>query len=194
MIAMYAITEPPAPHVVGARTVVAAGLVAIVREVDAPPEPAHNALLEHERIVEAAMVERVTLPVRFGTTLASEAAAREHLEHESARYRAMLDAVRGCVELSVRARGVDAAPAAPSDGLGYVEARLHALAAERAVHEPLERFARSSTRAGASFAYLVPASRVGDFADRVRALQDEHPEYDLSCTGPWPPYSFVGAT
>jgi hypothetical protein len=43
-------------------------------------------------------------------------------------------------------------------------------------------------------AYLVPAEDVRAFADEARRLQDADPELDLSLTGPWPPYSFVGAS
>jgi hypothetical protein len=42
-------------------------------------------------------------------------------------------------------------------------------------------------------AYLVDRERVDDFAREVGALQQDHPELRLLCTGPWPPYSFVEA-
>jgi hypothetical protein len=39
--------------------------------------------------------------------------------------------------------------------------------------------------------YLVPSDGVERFAEQVRVVADRHPELWLSCTGPWPPYSFV---
>jgi hypothetical protein len=39
--------------------------------------------------------------------------------------------------------------------------------------------------------YLVRVCEVECFADRVSALARAQPELSLSCTGPWPPYSFV---
>jgi len=52
--------------------------------------------------------------------------------------------------------------------------------------------ARTPQSSGNGTAYLVAENEVGAFADRVRALQAEQPDADLSCTGPWPPYSFMG--
>jgi hypothetical protein len=40
-------------------------------------------------------------------------------------------------------------------------------------------------------AYLVDRDAVGGFTARVDALQREHPELAVLCTGPWPPYSFA---
>jgi hypothetical protein len=41
-------------------------------------------------------------------------------------------------------------------------------------------------------AYLVDADNGTGFAAEVAAAANEHPELDLSLTGPWPPYSFTG--
>ncbi|MEA2125464.1 MAG: Gas vesicle synthesis protein GvpL/GvpF, partial [Solirubrobacteraceae bacterium] len=62
-------------------------------------------------------------------------------------------------------------------------------------HRPLAELARAScTRSEPGLlaaAYLVPAADVRPFTDRVATIRDAHPELDFSCTGPWPPYSFV---
>jgi gas vesicle protein GvpL/GvpF len=179
MLYVYAITEAPAPSVgalegVGAAAVQATEhgpLAAVHSATERAPEGTHEALWAHERVVEAVMAQRATLPIRFGTVLGDDAELRALLEHEAARFTALLDSVRGCVELSVRATGP-------------------------AVHERLGELARASTarntKAGIAAAYLVAAGDVESFAATVRTLQDEHPALDLSCTGPWPPYSFVG--
>jgi hypothetical protein len=170
VIYVFAITEPPAPGLEEAAALEHAGLVAVCEEVACAPDAGVEAYLRHERVVEAAMAVRATLPARFGTTLADEAELRALLERRADRYRELLERVRGCVELSVRAHG-----------------------AELPRHPPLDAFARASTATRGGAAYLVPAADVEAFAARVRALQHEHPAADLSCTGPWPPYSFVGS-
>jgi Gas vesicle synthesis protein GvpL/GvpF len=53
----------------------------------------------------------------------------------------------------------------------------------------LDRSACWSPRAIAS--YLLPSDRVGVFTAEVEQLQQRHPQLSLTCTGPWPPYSFV---
>ncbi|WP_426244315.1 GvpL/GvpF family gas vesicle protein [Nocardioides sp. LHG3406-4] len=40
-------------------------------------------------------------------------------------------------------------------------------------------------------AYLVEADEVPRFASRVQAMVEQHPSIEISCTGPWPPYSFA---
>jgi hypothetical protein len=40
---------------------------------------------------------------------------------------------------------------------------------------------------------LVERDRVPAFADALERFRDDHPQFDVTCTGPWPPYSFVAA-
>ena len=42
-----------------------------------------------------------------------------------------------------------------------------------------------------SASYLVDRDSVEEFRAAVAALDDEHADVTLVCTGPWPPYSFV---
>jgi hypothetical protein len=42
--------------------------------------------------------------------------------------------------------------------------------------------------------YLVESDQVDEFAALVRDLQQTNPDLTVSCTGPWAPYSFVGAS
>ena len=73
--------------------------------------------------------------------------------------------------------------------------------AKERLHEPLKdlarrslvleaRGARGSERAFRA-SYLVDVERVDAFATRVDGLAEELGS-EVSCTGPWPPYSFVG--
>ena len=68
----------------------------------------------------------------------------------------------------------------------------------RSLHQPLSLLARESVsrrpRDAAEVlraAYLVERPHVDRFASLVERLQNAHPELQLLCTGPWPPYSFA---
>lgn len=211
MIYLYAITEPDAaaPDARGLddqplsllATNSVAGLYS--RHEGDGFEPAAEALWRHDQVVEAAMAAGPVLPARFGTTFPDAPALSKALERHERRLHRQLDRVRGCVELAVRV----SLPQSPSDvsrnGRQYVEAKLARRRELDAVIErtliPLSDHAVSSQRSaeGADSAtltasYLVRAAEVERFADQVRQLADRHSELALSCTGPWPPYSFVG--
>ena len=74
--------------------------------------------------------------------------------------------------------------------------RAHERVAE-ALLAPLEVLAAATTRQGPDrsrvirASYLVRRDDVDTFTAVVRALQEDHPDMSLSCTGPWAPYSFV---
>jgi hypothetical protein len=170
--------------------------------------PTEDALWRHERIVEALMAERAVLPLRFGSTLASELELRELLIARAKEFAAALATVRGRVELGVRAsvRAAEAgAPVAESavSGRAYLEAKLaRRRAAARlgeSLHAELVAAARASTfrlhadpRPEFAGAYLVDREQVEDFRRRVEAARDARPEVELACSGPWPPFSFTG--
>jgi hypothetical protein len=147
----------------GFETVVAGRLAAVVRRVGATPTPEPEAFLAHERIVEEVMAAQPVLPVRFGTTVADEHEAAALLRGRETELLERLESVRDCVEVAVRLEG---------DGA-------------RDAHDAL----RSVARAARPGAYLVAAEDVEAFVAHVAALRSE--ALDVSCTGPWPPYSFV---
>jgi hypothetical protein len=144
-------------------TVGAGPLAAVVRAVDEAPPAEPSAFLEHEAIVEEVMARQPVLPVRFGTTFADEDEVVALIRSREPELLARLEAVRGCVELAVRLDG-------PGAEAAHAELRAHA-------------------REAAPNAYLVPAGEVESFVARVASYRT--PELDVSCTGPWPPYSFV---
>jgi hypothetical protein len=70
-------------------------------------------------------------------------------------------------------------------------------AAVQAIHQPLSSLARARVRRPTSApgelvraAYLVDRDAVDDFIHLLGELELRHPELDVLCTGPWPPYSF----
>jgi hypothetical protein len=207
VITLYAITDHPTPPVppLGAMRVVAGGDLAAVCGPVLEGEVTAESLWQHERLVEALMDARDVLPVRYGTRLADDAAAIRTLRDHHAEYAASLEAVRGGVELAVRVFGGGDAPAAPipprPSGTAYLRARARAAAdesgADMIVHQPLAGTARAATLAPVNrpgellrAAYLVDSEATAAFSARVRAIQDENPKLRITCTGPWPPYSF----
>jgi hypothetical protein len=117
---------------------------------------------------------------------------------------AALNRIRGAVELSVRVAGErdDEAERAPS-GADYLRAKARATArkdrlADR-IHKPLDRIARASRRRNPAprdelmrAAYLVDRGSISRFAELVALLQRANDGVQVLCTGPWPPYNFVG--
>jgi hypothetical protein len=215
---VYGVVEPgmrlpDVPGLDGAplRLVVAGDVGAVV--CDAPAEvPQELAdLLAHERVVEALAEAGPVLPARYGSRLPDEDAVVRSLQ-EGRRWLPALDAVRGRVELAVRAawQGEQAPAAAepepesePEDtrpGHAFL-ARLAARSDGQArlrdrVHEPLASVAaaavwrdpRRDDEPGRG-AYLVDRGKVARVQELCSALAEE-PGLSVTCTGPWPPYSF----
>jgi hypothetical protein len=212
VIHLYAVTDrpgaalPEGPMRDGPLREATANELAVVftpRE-DPVADPSPEALWAHEEVVEALMRDRAVLPMRFGTCLATEDAAVALLEGRGAEFARLLEGVRGRVELSVRVMdGGGESPPRPSSGSEYLMQRLgardDARQIEQAVHAPLARMAERSTsnlapaRGGVlTGSYLLDEDGVASFTEQVRRLQETNPSLTLTCTGPWPPYSFVG--
>ncbi|HLY49979.1 MAG TPA: GvpL/GvpF family gas vesicle protein [Solirubrobacteraceae bacterium] len=210
MIYLYAVTEPTSvvPDAPGLedRPLQSLGveeLGALYSEHDRKGfDPVPDALWRHDQVVEAAMRLGPVLPARFGTAFADESALKARLVDERPRLRRVLENVRGCVELAVRVSfPEESAPASPS-GQAYLEAklarhRLRQTVAERTLVPLAEHAVRAHTAGISSVtgtltaSYLVREPEVERFAGQVSELARRHHELSLSCTGPWPPYSFV---
>jgi Gas vesicle synthesis protein GvpL/GvpF len=207
VIDLYAVTDdpaPPLPAVAPLHAVTSHGLAVVC----APSVEGHvsaETLWRHEEVVEALLEDRDLLPVRYGTRVDDDAAAVRVLDQRHDELLKALDRVRGAVELSVRVQSDpanDEARAPATSGAAYLRTRASSTAAresaERALHEPLSRLARSGVRRAPRSprevlraAYLVERDRVEAFTDEVARLQDANPDLRLLCTGPWPPYSFA---
>jgi hypothetical protein len=202
VIHLYAVTDREGAPL---RELSAGGVVAVFDEVGDPPDPTPDVLWKHEEVVESLMHERAVLPMRFGTCLPDEDAVRSLLHARGAEFERLLESVRDRVELAVRVTGEPAPPAGPvkaDSGSEYMRRRLEAWretqAIARAVHLPLARRAERSTSnltppSGGLMtgSYLLRRDGVEPFSAHVRLLQEKHPELTITCTGPWPPYSFV---
>jgi hypothetical protein len=187
--------------------VTAAGLVVLASEHDAIPSLSEETMWEFERVIESVMDIGAVLPMRFGTLLATAHEVQRMLESRRGELLAKLARVRGGVELSVRGVWSQApepvAAESAQSGTDYLQARLGAQRqarelAER-VHAQLDGFARASrdrilTRATVplSAAFLIDRGTEEEFVRAVTALDAGLGDTELVCTGPWPPYSFVG--
>lgn len=194
-------------------------IVAIVSAHDAAPslERADD-LWRHEDVIESLMDRRAVLPVRFGTVLPSHLDVVDMLCRRYTAFSEDLGRLRGCIEIGVRVlsrAGQDApvappAPAVEGPGTAFLRAklagrrgreRLHAGLLERArdARQSLDRFAQASRldrgsmdADSISIAFLVPRANVEAFRLAVGEFAESQAAITLLCTGPWPPYSFVG--
>lgn len=209
MIELYAITEhpgPPLPEIAPLAEVPTRGLAVICGPAD-DGEPTPERMWRHEEVLEALMADRDVLPVRYGTRAPDPDAAARAVAARYEELRSALAFIRGAVELAVRAIDVEqrSAPAQAQparSGTEYLRAGARKTGAEthaaRAIHEPL----LASSRAGElkqprvagevlRASYLVEAEGVQAFVALLERLERANPTLRISCTGPWPPYSFA---
>jgi hypothetical protein len=183
---------------------------AVVSEHTVAPEPGEDLLWAHERVVEELMEGATILPMRFGTTVEGPEALVAMLEPRQEEFDAALERVRGAVELSVRAELPSAAEPVEAEsrltrhfgpGTAYLLERAgrqrRGEEAVESIHRPLAALARRSMRKAGGrdprafkAAYLVDDDAVETFGERVGKLNASG-DIRVSCTGPWPPYSFV---
>ena len=197
MIELLAITDdatPPDPPVGAVRCGPLSVLWAPAGEgaVDA------DTLWRREALLEQLMERCDLLPVRFGTLVADERAAREAIAPRCEELGQALGRVRGAVELSVRALGGETPARSSGEPTGREYLRDRAVRGRLAqeLHAPLAGVARDSViHDGPEIlrgAYLVDRGEVDAFVTRFRRLQHERSDVAMICTGPWPPYSFTG--
>jgi len=178
-----------------------AGLCSEHERLSFPISP--PALWRHDRVVQAAMGEGPVLPARFGTSFRDTDALCAALEPAQERLLRQMERVRGCIELAVRVTPPAKPASVTRNGVEYLRDRLDRQREARAVaactllplaaHAVQFRCRPPATAAailGAS--YLVRLEDVENFTGCLRRLAADHPELSLTCTGPWPPYSFVG--
>jgi Gas vesicle synthesis protein GvpL/GvpF len=191
-------------------------LVAAISRHGSAPVPSRAAILAHAAVCEELLrVAGAVLPVRFGAAYNSDAALHASLDDRHDALAAALDHVRGRVEVGVRVRwddvdGVRTASADRADsGRAYLMARVERERRRLAREERAEAMASELHRALAwaaagsrvqtlatsgllmSGAYLVDRGDIDWMVAAVRAVARQHPEFEVLCTGPWPPYHFA---
>jgi hypothetical protein len=175
------------------------GPIPFYSEVPQRPEPSAEALLAYERVLETLMEEHTLLPMRFGSVLAGEDELEELLTARRDEFSVSLARVRGRVELGIRAR-LPAETSKPESGRAYLAAKLATRRSAADLHAELAPLAADSTyrvtsdpEPGFAGSYLVDRDRLDAFRRAFDAMRAERPQLGLTCTGPWPPYSFTRA-
>jgi hypothetical protein len=205
MIEVFAITvrdDLPRPAGEELERVCHEGMAGVFIRREARPEASAEALWRHEQVVEDLMQDRAVLPLRYGTILRDEGELRGVMEERTTEFAQLLDLVRGRVELAVRVlaeSSADKGEEKPASGRAYMEtlARRRKSSEEAAAAlEPLEGVAEAAVKRESAgdltrLSFLVERGRVEDFNLQLDQLRGEHPELNMTCTGPWPPYSFV---
>ncbi|MBS1165396.1 MAG: gas vesicle protein [Proteobacteria bacterium] len=210
------------PAGIGGRTldfVAAAGLVCATSEtvVDGAREPTADSagdpihVLRHQTVLEALMDDGPLLPLRFGTLVADVIACRHLLVSGGDVLRAKLDQLRDCVEFAVRVCDLpdDIWPVTTVCGQGPGAAYLRTLAHRKADWPPASaRFphdslavhakdrllwSRAAPQDNLRASFLVRRPQISAFLGDLAALRRLRPDVVISCTGPWPPYSFADA-
>lgn len=161
------------------------------------------------------------LPVRFGEVFDDEDGLRASIDDRYDRLVAGLAHVRGRVEIGVRVRWDDAgatrirrpaeepAEGGSPGGRAYLLARVAEERRRQAVQRRAEAVAgRLHAAIGGEAAdsrlqvlptaglvmsgvYLVDRTDLERMIARVRGTAQDHPDLEVLCTGPWPPYSFT---
>jgi len=210
---VYAVTDRPPlgelpPGVEGAPvwTISHAGLSALVSRHETAPVIDERSGWAYEQVIESGMAQAAVLPMRFGSTLADRDAVVQWLDERARELSGVLERIRDRVEVSVRAVWAQGDETAAQVGTGreYMEARLEPERRARALRErigqALDPLADASRyrllvrpSAPVTAAFLVPRRATETFVARAAELDRELAEADLTCTGPWPAYSFVGS-
>ncbi|MGY1741438.1 MULTISPECIES: GvpL/GvpF family gas vesicle protein [unclassified Blastococcus] len=171
----------------------------------------------HDAVLTAAAAAGPVLPLRFGTVVPDEDAARRLLRTHGASAREQLDRIGDAREWGVRlvrtlAEPAPAAAGGEVSGTEFLAQRRRALTeaeeagavaerASRRVEEALAPLTRASLRRGGSpgssllldLAYLVEPGREAEVTAALERLAAEEAAHGLGVelTGPWPPYSFA---
>jgi hypothetical protein len=179
-------------------------LVAAVGEVDAAPEPELGNLRGHDRIVRRlADATNAALPARFGSLAPSAEALRASLRPRTRALLKALARVTNRQQMTLRVRATSRPPV-PAGGPGTRHLRRvaardpRALAEVRALLEDLRPLVRAqevepaADDAGAGrIHHLVDRGGAARYRARLRQAARARPQLLVTCTGPWPPYSFA---
>jgi hypothetical protein len=176
-----------------------------------------EATLRHQNAINAiaAVSKDTLLPTRFGVVFSSAEALVEDVARRAKELQASAKRVAGCEEWGVKVFHV-ASPATrtafktASSGADYLRKKAAALSTDGANDGAIQAFARdlatvarastpsgkvSSGQKGLQWqaTFLVPVAKRKQWDNTLRRYATEWgEERSIECTGPWPPYSFVG--
>jgi len=147
----------------------------------------------HHEIVATALDAAALVPLRYGTAVPATGLADWFAAHRAV-IDAALDAVRDCVEMSIKLLRLDGTLAARGDD-GLEARQLQALADALVDRAALTQWRYRPSGVGgnvaASIAFLVPRPELPTFLARIAPVASHATGVAVVPTGPWPPYSFV---
>jgi hypothetical protein len=174
-----------------------------------------EASVRHQRVV-SAIAERVKLlPARFGTVFLGskslEADIRSRKKQLEAAFKRIADADEWGIKVFVNTEGPPAMQKATS-GKNYLQLKAKAIEAQAKptadaeigkLESALQKIARASASTGKvsdglknlqwQATFLVPRERRKQWDETLRKFAERWDDSRrIECTGPWPPYSFVG--
>ena len=165
----------------------------------------------HEHVIEAVMAQSGVIPLRFCTVVADLPACRQLLSRHYQQLSALLGRVNDRVEFALRLSGAGSAAAltaaANPTSVGLGTSYLRALARHSgawpeallaALRNALDPWAvasvplpRDTKSTDLCASFLVERPGIDAFRREVAGFGDQRRDLTVSCTGPWPPYSFV---
>jgi Gas vesicle synthesis protein GvpL/GvpF len=162
-----------------------------------------ESLVDHDRVLNQAMTACTVVPFRFGTAVRDRAELAGRLDSGAVSWPDLFDRVRGRRELALRARPAGrCGPERPArHGREYLRER-----AGRSTPPALETLyqAMASAAVGAvgeldgtgalKASYLVDEEGIDWFCAQLTATQTAVGGLEVSLTGPWAAYSFVGTS
>ena len=194
---------PPALTGLAGQTVVILGcdaLAVVASLLEAPLAATPDAVRGHEQVIAAVMADTTILPLRFATMVEDVAALHRLLLPRQTHLLDRLAKLGGQVELAVRVAGVAPPPAPRAEGPG---ARyLHRITARHAAWPEALRASLQAALPGIPVQFwpgadilrasaLVTRDAVAASCAAVDGFAAAWPALDITCTGPWPPWSFV---
>jgi gas vesicle protein GvpL/GvpF len=161
--------------------------------LDTVPPANPRTLAIHHDIVATALEAAALVPLRYGTVVPAAALTDWFAAHRPV-IDVALDAVRNCVEMSVKLLRLDGALAARGEGTPearQLEALADTLVERAALTQWRYRPSGASGNVAASIAFLVPRPELPAFLARIAPVASHATGVAVVPTGPWPPYSFV---
>jgi Gas vesicle synthesis protein GvpL/GvpF len=172
--------------------------------------------VRHQRAVADLASKLEILPARFGTVFLSEESLRSHVQSENKGIQSVFKKITGCDEWGVKVFRVAPAaqPAALVDaasGTDYLKQKARTVMPRAKQEDPalasmlreLNEISADSAPGGKAStgqpslvwhgSFLVRRNQQKKFASALRKFTEKFSDrYRVECSGPWPPYSFVG--
>ena len=183
-------------------------LAAVVAPAEPSPLPhTSDRLLRHEHFIETLMTQTPALPMRYGTVLDSVEIVLDQLATGYALLKSDLTRLAQCVEFQLRiqwdprailtkagtAHSPNGTDPAPGDAL-----RAQALALETWLRDNIGAVASDITTTllatdvlPVRATVLVHRADLAALLKRVTYMQFERPDFEITFSGPWPPYDSV---